>query len=81
MIAGAYSSIFLATPMDVSFTNRQKKFHEHTELVLSQRQKVATELGTDIDSSEISTYFAPGQLLPGSHQGQHRRPKRNKRNK
>ncbi|MDR2538671.1 MAG: protein translocase subunit SecF [Bifidobacteriaceae bacterium] len=81
MIAGAYSSIFLATPMEVTFTNRDKKIFAHTEQVLAKRAKTAQELNVDINDAQVTAYYAPGQMLPGHHQGQRvvRKPRKKRR--
>jgi preprotein translocase subunit SecF len=74
MLVGAYSSIFLATPIVVSLTTKQKKIQAHTASVLAKREKLAESEGLDIDDPSLLAAVAPAQLLPGEHQGRTAQP-------
>jgi preprotein translocase subunit SecF len=64
MIAGAYSSIFLATPMEVSLTLRQKPYQEQEVAVQRKRAKAST----DLNPAQLAPMIS-GQLAPGHHVG------------
>ncbi len=72
MIVGAFSSVFLATPLEVTMRNREKAIREHTALVLAAR--TATEAGPDGDAS-VPVRLA-GAVRPGQHQGPTAQPRR-----
>lgn len=72
MIVGAFSSIFLATPLEVTMRNREKGIREHTALVLAAR--TAVEPGADGDAPVAVRYA--GAVRPGHHQGPAAQPKR-----
>jgi preprotein translocase subunit SecF len=53
MLVGAYSSIFLATPMAVSLTNVSGKTKQHNELVFKKRAAAISELSELKDGEEL----------------------------
>ncbi len=75
MLVGAYSSIFLATPLEVSLREREPRIKEHTAKVLAARAR-AVAGGEDVAAAAVP--HAAGQLRPGTHLGQAAQPKRRK---
>jgi preprotein translocase subunit SecF len=72
MVAGTYSSIFLATPLEVALRGHEKKVAEHTARVLARR-------GASPDGASGVTRLTPiGAIRPGQHRGQAAQPKRSK---
>ncbi|MBD8077910.1 protein translocase subunit SecF [Cellulosimicrobium arenosum] len=80
MAVGAYSSIFLATPLEVTFREREAAIREHTAKVTEQRAARLAEVGDA--GTEDAVLAAAGvaeghrQLQPGSHQGAAAQPRR-----
>lgn len=72
MAAGTYSSIFLATPLEVALRDREPAIAEHTAKVLAAR-------AGESEGVEVSAYAAAGKLLPGQHQGHTAQPRRRKK--
>jgi preprotein translocase subunit SecF len=73
MIAGTYSSIFLATPLEVALRLREKRIKAHTTKVLERR-------GQGGEDAVMVTRLTPiGAIRPGQHQGQEAQPKRKQR--
>jgi len=83
MTVGAFSSIFLATPLEVFFQERGKVIKEHTDRVLEARRKLVEESGLEPDAALIAAagagVGARRQLQPGHHLGHAAQPKRKKR--
>jgi len=75
MLVGAYSSIFLATPLEVSLREREPRIKAHTAKVLATRA-AGSESGDG--SATPVVVHAAGQLRPGTHLGQAAQPKRRK---
>ncbi|MBT0995008.1 protein translocase subunit SecF [Cellulomonas sp. DKR-3] len=76
MLVGTYSSIFLATPFEVTLREREPKIKAHTAKVLAARAGVS-----DPDTAALAgagVRSAAGQLRPGEHLGQAAQPKRRK---
>ena len=74
MIAGTYSSIFIASPLLVLLQERLKKTKEHTESVEKDRARhVALGKGDEGASTVKVAPVRPGQRLSNAHQ-----PKRKK---
>jgi preprotein translocase subunit SecF len=73
MIAGTYSSIFLATPMEVALRGGEKKIREHTERVLERRAAAGGA------QEEVTRLTPIGAIRPGVHQGQAAQPRRRRR--
>lgn len=71
MLVGAYSSIFLATPLDVELRQRTSDIGEHTAKVLKARQ----ERGDDVTTEDVAGRLS-GQLVPGAHLGNQAQPTR-----
>ncbi|MEG3615148.1 MULTISPECIES: protein translocase subunit SecF [Isoptericola] len=71
---GAASSIFLATPLDVSLREREPKIRQHTAEVLAERERLATEGGHDAELAAVAA--GRSQLIPGHHQGHGSQPRR-----
>lgn len=79
MLVGAYSSVFLATPLEVALRVREKPIQEHTAKVLRARTELATAgagAGTDGSGEEVAAARFSGQVRPGGHQGVTAQPRR-----
>ncbi len=79
MAVGTYSSIFLATPLEVSMRERVEEIAEHTTRVLAERERrgvVATSTEGQLAAAGLTTE----QIRePGRHQGMQAQPKRKRR--
>ncbi|MCL2422981.1 MAG: protein translocase subunit SecF [Micrococcales bacterium] len=75
MAIGTVSSVFLATPMEVTLRELQRSIKEHTDKVLAARAKA----GAGMSEEEQRALAKVGQLQPGAHQGQSAQPRRKKR--
>ncbi len=73
MFIGAFSSVFLATPLEVAFRLRERPIKEHTAKVLAARTAAVTESGSDGAAEPIRM---TGQIRPGTHQGTSAQPRR-----
>ena len=78
MAVGAYSSVFLATPLEVALREREKPIQEHTAKVLALRAERVAEAGDREDVELAAAGVAAGhrQLQPGAHQGNKAQPRR-----
>jgi preprotein translocase subunit SecF len=75
MLVGMYSSIFLATPLNVTFRSKEKKVIEHTNKIMADREKRIEELGEDAEG--IGDIYTPNiQLLPGKRLSNKAQPRR-----
>jgi preprotein translocase subunit SecF len=79
MIVGAFSSIFLATPLEVTLRERERPIREHTAKVLAGRTQraAAVEAGGE-DAEALVPVRYTGQVRPGGHQGVTAQPRRKK---
>ncbi len=76
MAVGAYSSIFLATPLEVTLREQESKVKEHTAKVLARRAQAAAQ-GEDEEHPYANAGIAGSiQLQPGAHLGVKAQPKR-----
>jgi preprotein translocase subunit SecF len=79
MAIGAYSSIFLATPLEVSLNNGSKKVIEHNKKVADARAELSEqlkELGQDSSvDAVVSAKLLPGVRLDNKVQPKRRRKK------
>ncbi|GCE75162.1 protein translocase subunit SecF [Cellulomonas biazotea] len=73
MLVGTFSSIFLATPVEVWLREREPALRDHTAKVLAARAAAGAGEGVP---ALVGTVHATGQLRPGSHQGVAAQPKR-----
>lgn len=71
---GAASSIFLATPLDVTLREREPKYREHTQRVLAAREEMAASGGEEAELAAAAA--GRSQLIPGHHQGNAAQPRR-----
>ncbi|MCL1898088.1 MAG: protein translocase subunit SecF, partial [Micrococcales bacterium] len=77
LVAGTYSSIFLATPLEVFLRSREPKLSAHTKKVLELRaSRVAA--GEDVETA-IQAMSRIGATRAGEHRGQAAQPKRKAR--
>lgn len=78
MIVGAFSSVFLATPLEVAFRNREPGIRAHTARVLAAREARAEAgvPGADMEHEDVARFT--GALRPGGHQGVAAQPRRKK---
>lgn len=79
MAVGAYSSVFLATPLEVTLREREPAITAHTKKVLGRRAEVLAQGGEGADAE--AALAAAGmvghvQLQPGAHQGVKAQPRR-----
>jgi preprotein translocase subunit SecF len=77
MAAGTYSSIFLATPLEVALRVRTPRLAEHTKLVLAKRAAAADAVAAE--GAGLSTLSGIGALRSGEHRGQAAQPRRKPR--
>jgi len=71
MAVGAYSSIFVATPLEVTLRDREARITKHTKEVLEMRASGKTDVVVNADG-----HVRVGALQPGGHKGQGAQPKR-----
>lgn len=71
MLVGTFSSIFLATPLEVWLREREPKVAAHTAKVLRAR-RASGEEGAPV----LAHAAVVGATIPGSHQGSAAQPKR-----
>jgi preprotein translocase subunit SecF len=76
MLIGTFSSIFLATPVEVTLREREPAIREHTRKVLAAREQRGAADGEDTEALATATVHSAGQLRPGAHQGVAAQPKR-----
>ncbi len=78
MLVGAYSSIFLATPLEVALREREPEMIALRKRVLAGR---AGGSGTDGEAVAAGALAAPlvGPLRPGAHQGFAAQPRRRRK--
>ncbi|MDR1188009.1 MAG: protein translocase subunit SecF [Bifidobacteriaceae bacterium] len=77
MAAGTYSSIFLATPLEVALRNRQASIREHTARVLAKR---AAAIASGADAGMGTAALAGiGAMKAGEHRGHEAQPRRKAR--
>ena len=79
MIVGAFSSIYLATPLEVALREREPALRAPTARVRTARARLAGG-GVDGDASPEAVAVArfTGQVRPGGHQGPAAPPRRKK---
>ncbi|NMR20131.1 protein translocase subunit SecF [Cellulomonas fimi] len=78
MLVGTFSSVFLATPLEVTLREREPKVVAHTKKVLSLRGGPATTQSGATPAMAAGTTGYATQLLPGQHLGTAAQPKRRK---
>ncbi|MEX0914156.1 MAG: protein translocase subunit SecF, partial [Demequina sp.] len=74
MAVGTYSSIFVATPLEVAFRGNEAKIREHTAKVLALRESGEADVALNEDGQ-----VRVGALAPGGHLGTAAQPKRKRR--
>lgn len=78
MAVGAYSSIFLATPLEVTLREREPQIQEHTAKVLATR--AAREAAGEVGETDVRLAHAgvtdTAIRTPGQHLGTRAQPKR-----
>ena len=72
MAVGTYSSIFVATPIEVALREREPAIRAHTKAVLALRASGGAEVGPD-------GMVRVGALVKGEHRGIAAQPKRKRR--
>lgn len=70
MAVGTFSSIFLATPLEVALRDNEPRIKEHTAKVLALRAGGTTDVVREDGTVHV------GALTPGEHLGQSAQPKR-----
>ena len=71
MAVGTYSSIFVATPLEVTLRDREERIQKHTKEVLDMRASGKSDVVIGEDG-----HVRVGALNPGVHRGQAAQPKR-----
>ena len=74
MAVGTYSSIFVATPLEVALRGNEKRIKEHTKKVLAARESGEATVAVREDGT-----VKVGALKPGQHRGTAAQPKRKRR--
>ena len=77
MLVGAYSSIFLATPLEVALREREPEVTRLRERVLAGRAGLTGAEGEPVPAAAGAPLVGP--LRPGAHQGAAAQPKRRRR--
>ncbi|MBD7916807.1 protein translocase subunit SecF [Cellulomonas sp. Sa3CUA2] len=72
MFVGTFSSVFLATPLEVTLREREPRIREHTAKVLAARAGVSTDDGEVVGAAPR----AAAALRPGGHLGAAAQPRR-----
>jgi len=70
MAVGTYSSIFVATPLEVMLRDREPRIVKHTAEVMQRREKGSSDVVRDDGTVRV------GALRPGHHQGTGAQPRR-----
>lgn len=79
MAVGTYSSIFLATPLEVALRLREPVIAQHTKEVLGERAaRKAIAEGTAVDANAVVA-SSTGTIVSGGHLGNRTVPKRKKK--
>jgi preprotein translocase subunit SecF len=77
MVVGTFSSIFLATPLEVALRNRERRITDHTARVLAARsERAAAGEGTEPAAVGAAAAHQSTRLVPGHHLGTAAQPKR-----
>ncbi|WP_149204863.1 protein translocase subunit SecF [Actinotalea subterranea] len=79
MAVGTFSSIFIATPFEVTLRQREPAIAAHTERVLAARAQAA-QAGGDATATGAPPVVV-GAVMPGAHLGTRAQPKRRKPNR
>ncbi len=74
MFVGAFSSIFIATPLEVTLREREERIRRHTDKVLAARS--GATLDEDGEPVAAGAPRATASLRPGGHLGQSAQPRR-----
>lgn len=81
MAVGTYSSIFLATPLEVSLQYQTDVIKEHDARVKKLRAANVEEVVEGQEGSVVAQARVVGQLQPGQHLGAKAQPKRKRKRK
>ncbi len=74
MIVGTFSSVFLATPLEVSMRGGEARIARHTAEVLEDRARLQ---GREATPATVAAGVAPSaHVVPGHHLGTAAQPKR-----
>ena len=79
MAAGTYSSIFLATPIEVSLREREPSIKAHTAKVLASRSESGIVVGSNNAKLVAAGAGDSIEVVRGGHQGTQAQPRRKKR--
>lgn len=77
MIVGTFSSVFIATPFEVSLREREPAIAEHTAAVLQARRAATGSEALTVEPAPVHV----GAPVPGTHLGAKAQPKRRKPNR
>lgn len=76
MAIGAYSSIFLATPLEVALRLKSKKLINHNARVFEAREKLFNDDQVDVSVQDFSVKLLPGKRLPNKTKKELRKAKK-----
>lgn len=76
MIVGSFSSVFLATPLEVTLRERERAIKEHTAKVLETRARRQQAEGGDAEGEPVGVVRVTGRVVPGGHRGVAAQPRR-----
>lgn len=75
MIISTASSIFIATPLEVVFRNRETRIREHTLQVKSIRGEIKEDA---TEENAVAAATGGGDIIPGHHRGNRHQPRKKK---
>jgi len=76
MVVGTFSSVFLATPLEVTLRNREPRMAEHTARVLERRGGTAAAGDGGMPVPAGAAAGPSAHVVPGHHRGTAAQPKR-----
>ncbi len=81
IVAGTFSSVFIATPLLVWLREREPAVREHNAAVLAARAKSAAAAGGEPETVATAARVRVGSLTPGEHLGNRAQPRRRNPNR
>lgn len=79
MIISTASSIFIATPLEVTFRLREKRIREHTAFVARQRGELPANEPVKAAAKREFVIPDDDDIIPGEHLGTKKQPRKKKR--
>ena len=76
--AGTFSSVFIATPLEVMLRDREKSISKHTKMVLEKRKNIPkNDIKKNINHEKFAVSMMPGKHLGNIHKKSKKKRKRN----